>query len=488
MFKKTRIKIIAAVMAAIIVLLFGTIAVILSVSYAQMDEDNLRMLEQYSMEYKTADEESASPNIDGNRNDRAGLENAEKTQSGESQNSTVDNSSEQSSSGQSAEVDSAQNSNSDEAVDKNNIVTDDKEKNIPSDKGNIPPEDDKIPSDNQSPEEIHRFDVSTFYSVAMSEDGTVIETVNDSGTLYSDETLEKYAADIVNGSSNQGKIKSLTYLKSEKNGYILVAFIDNSIMQGGMSTVLKSTLIFGGIAVVVVFIISIFLAKKIIAPVEESYKKQKQFISDAGHELKTPVSVVNANAELLLREIGENQWLSNIQYENERMGSLVKQLLDLAKTENVAPQMEMLDFSRITAGELLPFESVAFEHGLEIVSDINENISVEGDAGRLKQLVSILIDNAIRHSENGKKIYVQLKAEHNFVKLSVINEGKEIPADEQKQIFERFYRADAARTDDGHFGLGLAIAKAITESHKGKISVSCHDGKVEFTATIPVKK
>lgn len=407
-------------MAAIVVLLFGTLAVILGTSYAQMNTDNQRMLEQYAREYRV------------------------------------------------------------DAAEKNDM---------PNSKGNMATDEAKPPTpDDPPPEALHKFDVSTFYSVAIADDGTVLKTENESGTMYSDETLEAYAEEIISGSSETGKIKSLTYLKTQKDGYTLVAFIDNAIMQGGMATVFRNTLIFGGISVIAVFAASIFLAKRIVAPLEESFQKQKQFISDAGHELKTPVSVVSANAELLSREIGENQWLANIQYENERMGSLVKQLLDLAKTENVAPQTEQLDFSRIVSGELLPFESVAFEQGLELLSDITDGISVDGDSGRLKQLVSILIDNAIRHSEKGKEVKVILKIEHSYAKLSVINDGKEIPAEQQKQIFERFYRIDSARSDDGHFGLGLAIAKAIAESHKGKIGLSCYNGKIEFSVLIPLQK
>ena len=407
-------------MAAITILLFGTLAVILSTSYAQMNTDSKRMLEQYAREYR----------IDG------------------------------------FEKDDIKNGKTGDIL------------------GSIQP---PKPND-QPPEVLHKFDVSTFYSVAIDENGAVLKTENESGTMYSDETLEEYAEKIINGNSETGKIKNLAYLKTQKDGYTLVSFIDNSIMQGGMATIFRNTLIFGGISVIAVFAVSIFLAKRIVAPLEESFKKQKQFISDAGHELKTPVSVVSANAELLAREIGDNQWLSNIQYENERMGSLVRQLLDLAKTENVAPQTERLDFSHLVSGEILPFESVAYEHKLTLSSDIADDIYVDGDSGRLKQLVSILIDNAIRHSENGKEVNVTLKSEHGYARLSVINDGKEIPIEQQEQIFERFYRVDSARSDDGHFGLGLAIAKAITESHKGKISLSCHDGKIEFSALIPTQK
>ncbi|MEE1219628.1 MAG: HAMP domain-containing sensor histidine kinase, partial [Ruminococcus sp.] len=224
-----------------------------------------------------------------------------------------------------------------------------------------------------------------------------------------------------------------------------------------------------------------------VNPLEESYHKQKQFISDAGHELKTPVSVVSANAELLSREIGDNQWLQNIQYENERMGILVGQLLQLARTENVTSQMEKIDFSRLVAGESLPFESVAFEQGLTLNSNITSNITVEGNSTQLKQVVSILLDNAIRHSKDNGEVYLSLNKEHGLAKLSVINKGDEIPTEQRKQIFERFYRVDTVRNgEDKHYGLGLAIAKAIATSHKGNIEVLCYNGFVEFKVKIPI--
>ncbi|MBQ6753262.1 MAG: HAMP domain-containing histidine kinase, partial [Clostridia bacterium] len=218
----------------------------------------------------------------------------------------------------------------------------------------------------------------------------------------------------------------------------------------------------------------------IVKPLEESYEKQKRFISDAGHELKTPVSVVNANAELLEREIGQNQWLENIQYENERMGNLVTQLLDLARLENVETVKEEVNFSKVTAGEALPFESVAFEKGISLETEIEDNVLVEGNSAQLKQVVSILIDNALRHSK-GAKVSVALKKTHGQAVLSVTNEGDEIPPEQRERIFERFYRADEARTGgENNYGLGLAIAKSVADSHGGTLSVECRDGLVEF--------
>ena len=337
--------------------------------------------------------------------------------------------------------------------------------------------------------ETPKFQLSTFYTVAISYDGKVLEIKNNPATVYSDDTLEQMARNIIKESNSTGTLDNLTFLKTDKNGYILVAFMDNTVVNESAMTLFRYTLIFGGVALVVFFFLSQILAKKIVAPLEESYQKQRQFISDAGHELKTPVSVVSANAELLSRQIGDNQWLQNIQYENERMGMLVGQLLDLARTENVTPQMERVDFSRLVAGETLPFESVAFEKGLVLSSDIASGIVVEGNSSQLKQLTAILLDNAIRHSKADGQVRLTLTKDHGAAQLSVVNHGDEIPSEHREQIFERFYRMDPARNGaDKHYGLGLAIAKAIVTGHHGRIEVLCYNGLVEFRVNIPISR
>ena len=332
----------------------------------------------------------------------------------------------------------------------------------------------------------NQFKLSTFYSVAISYDNKVIEIRNDDAVVYTDAELENAARQVLEKSDTNGVIDNLVYYRMDKGSYTLVSFMDNTIIRESMNTLFRYTLIFGGIAIIALYFLAAYLANKIVTPLEESYKKQKQFISDAGHELKTPVSVVSANAELLSREIGDNQWLANIQYENERMGKLVGQLLELARTENVTPQMEYLDLSRLVAGGVLPFESVAFENGLTLNSQIADGIISLGNSTQLSQLVSILVDNAIRHSQNGKEVLISLTHTRSNAVLSVINDGEPIPQEQMTQLFERFYRADEARNgEDKHYGLGLAIAKAIVEAHHGKIEVFCSDGKVCFTARLP---
>ena len=347
---------------------------------------------------------------------------------------------------------------------------------------NDPPEDKPRLDDTPA------FRLSTFYSVAVSAQGDVLAEDNNAA-VYENEELARLSKKIIDSGRAYGTSGSLIYLVKDKGDYTLVAFKDNTVIGSGMTTLFQYTLIFGCTAIVFLFAIAVHLARQIVRPLEEVYGKQKQFISDAGHELKTPVSIVSANAEILLREIGENQWLSNIQYENERMGILVAQLLELARTENVSIQAERVDLSHLVYGEALPFESIAFEKNLTMQCDISEGLYISGSSAQMKQLVSILLDNAIRYCRAEKEITLALRSERNCAVLSVINDGDEIPTEIRSQIFERFYRADTVRNgDDKHYGLGLAIAKAIVNAHSGKIEVQCRGGKVEFVARIPPQK
>ena len=330
------------------------------------------------------------------------------------------------------------------------------------------------------------FRLSNFYTVAVDEAGTVLETVNEPPTVHTNAELEELALDISADGGDYGTSGSLAYYRADKDGYTLVTFMDNTVINENAATLLRYTLIFGAAAIVVFFFLSVYIAKRIVRPLEDSFEKQKRFISDAGHELKTPVSVVSANAELLSREIGENRWLANIRYENERMGELVTQLLELARTENAAMQTERVDLSRLAAGETLPFECVAFEKGLMLESDLAPDIFVEGDGGRLKQLVSILLDNAVSHAEGGT-VKITLNKERSHAVLSVTNEGAALSSTQREHLFDRFYRIDEARSaDSNHYGLGLAIAKAICDAHRGHIEVGCRDGLVEFSVSLPI--
>ncbi len=329
------------------------------------------------------------------------------------------------------------------------------------------------------------FQLSVFYSVAFSKEGEVIEVNVGEKNLYEEDELVSLAKEALVGNKKTGKTGELVYLVSEKPGYTLVAFLDNTMANSNLDMLIRNFIVVGVAAMLILLVISYIIAGRIVRPLEENDRKQKQFISDASHELKTPVSVINANTEMLRREIGENEWLSNIQYENERMGTLLKQLLDLSRAENASVPMERIDLSNIVTGDTLALESLAFDQGRIINSDIEDDIHIDGNRTQMEQIVSVLLDNAIRHS-TGKEIEITLKRHGRSAVLSVSNEGPEIPSDKLEHLFDRFYRVDEVRnSEDNHYGLGLSIAKAVVLNHKGSISATSRDGKVTFTVTLP---
>lgn len=332
--------------------------------------------------------------------------------------------------------------------------------------------------------------LTTFYTVAFSDDGETFETMNDKPAVRSNEELETLAKEIVYEREHEiGMTGQLIYYHIDKGEYDLVVFMDNTLILERADSLFRYTRICSIFAFIGFLLVSILIANMIVKPLEKNYKYQKEFISNAGHELKTPVSVIGANAEMLERKIGNDEWLGNIQYENERMGVLVSHLLELSRTESVPMKTEAVDLSRLVSGEILPFETVAFEKGLVINSNIAPDIKINGNSTQLKQVVSVLLDNAIQHCNFASpEIELLLKREGlKYVRFSVINSGDEISKEDREKIFERFYRVDNAQsTNNKNYGLGLAIAKNIVKSHKGKIKVWCYDGKVEFQVFLPL--
>lgn len=341
--------------------------------------------------------------------------------------------------------------------------------------------------DNQPPGQRSDYELSTFYSVTFSADGTVLSVFDGEKTVSSDDNLTELARQILSEGASTGRTGNLSYIVAKKDGYTLVAFLDNTISEAGLQTMMQNALLVGVASLVVMFFISVFLARRIIRPLEESDKQQKQFISDASHELKTPIAVIDANAEILSRELGHNEWLSNIQYESNRMGELVKQLLDLSSAESREVPREELDFSHVVTGESLVFETFAFENGKILQSNIEEGIIITGNKNQLTQVISVLLDNALRHS-TGAQIELSLKKQGHNAVLSVSNEGEEISQEKLEHLFERFYRVDDVRnSEDNHYGLGLSIAQAVVQKHGGTIGASCSEGKVTFTVRLPIK-
>lgn len=267
----------------------------------------------------------------------------------------------------------------------------------------------------------------------------------------------------------------LRWLKSEDGDRIALA--DISMEQEMLKNLIMNTLPIGGAALVAFFFISLFLARWTVRPVELSWARQRQFIADASHELKTPLTVILSNADMLSEDevyTYEKKFrrLEHIQVEARRMKKLVEALLELAKSddeENIRIQ-ERIDFSFIVTSAVLTFEPVIYDERKELSHNVRNNLFVTGDAARLQQLISILLDNAVKYCPKEGQIIVDLKeGDKKTAVLTVINDGEPIPKEALNQIFERFYRIDKARSAHGSFGLGLSIAEGIVREHGGKI-------------------
>lgn len=299
----------------------------------------------------------------------------------------------------------------------------------------------------------------------MRLDGTENYTEDDAQTML-DYVLEKGKTD--------GWYGSLQYFRKDYDKGTLVVFSDRSAEQLLLHKVLLVSILVFLLMEGVVFFLTMILTKRAMRPMQETFERQRQFISDAGHELKTPLTIISANVDILHDEIGENKWLSYIQSQAERMRVLVGEMMNLTKLEMGDKEKDFVDFSlsEAVSGAALPFEGQAFEQEKQLELEIQEDISYHGNPDQIKQLVGIFMDNALKYSKEHGEIRVTLQQVQNKKTLKVYNTGKGIPESEKEKIFQRFYRSDASRARaTGGYGLGLSIAQSIADAHKIRIQV-----------------
>lgn len=337
------------------------------------------------------------------------------------------------------------------------------------------------------------FMFANMITAILDSSGNVISWFSHRSDLYDEEYIQDAAEQLLESSKEFGKFDSQYYLllksaDSSEDTYTLL-LLDNSVGFASMKRFFILSTASGVTVWVVLLLLAIFLVDKMTHPVSAAFEKQRRFIADAGHELKTPISVISANASVLKSEVGENKWLSYINTETRRMELLVKDLMSLASIEDRENTSQHLDFdlSNAVLTSALPFESLAFEKGIMIEFDVTENLHICGNRSRIEQLVTILLSNAVKYGRQQGLIRLSLTHEQKKAVLRIYNTGQGIEPDEKDRIFDRFYRADKARSrESGSFGLGLAIAKAITEEHNAHISVENRYGEwIEFTVTFP---
>lgn len=289
------------------------------------------------------------------------------------------------------------------------------------------------------------------------------------------------------------KAYNLRYYRQDSPWGQRIVFADIIGERLTLRWLLEGMLAIGAVSLLIFLGISLLLARWAVRPVDKAWKQQRQFVADASHELKTPLTVIMSNAQLLAdascSEEDRQRFGGNILSTSYKMRELVEGLLDLARADNAPDRtcLEKLDFSKLVSDAVLPFEPVFFEQGLTLESEVAEGISVNGNSQHLKQLVGILLDNAQKYSLPGKVKLRLEKPEHGKCLLTVSNPAEDMSREELKDIFKRFYRADKARGGGNGYGLGLSIAENVAQEHKGKIWAESRNGIFSMKVQLPAQ-
>lgn len=339
---------------------------------------------------------------------------------------------------------------------------------------------------------------------SMSSDGDMTALGRYNTASISQDVLEQAGEQLAGADEGFGSLSDLGlfYMKRQAGGVMYLAFADMGSASGWRA--LAATLAVVEVAALAVFlVISLFFSRWALRPVARAWTQQRRFVADASHDLKTPLTVILANTSIALEHpersvASQSQWLESTQHEAEAMQGLVGDLLTLAKMDEeeaaaqsgaARPAFEEVDLSDVIEGEVLQFESVAFERGVKLGSQVEPGIKLRGNEQRLRRLAGTLIDNACKYVDDGGAVDVALSRAGKQAKLEVRNTGAPISPEDLPHVFDRFYRADKARTGGaGGHGLGLAIARAIAEEHGGTLTVASTQAEgTAFTATLPLK-
>ena len=314
---------------------------------------------------------------------------------------------------------------------------------------------------------------SRFYSVLMDEMGQVLSIDTGKIAAVDQTTATKYAQEVWSSGKERGFWEQYRFLCSTEANGVRVIFLDCGRSLSSFRTVLLASAAISLLGLLAVLVLLILFSRRIVPPVAESYEKQRRFITDAGHEIKTPLTIIGADADLLELERGENEWLSDIKRQVMRLTGLTNDLIYLSRMDEERPQLQRIEFplSDVTEEVVQSFQGPAKAQHKELAMDIQPLLSFTGDEKAIRQLVSILLDNAVKYSPEGGEISVRLEKEGRFLKLTVSNiTVQPMEKDKLNHLFDRFYRMDQSRNSStGGYGLGMSIAHSIVAVHKGKI-------------------
>lgn len=336
-----------------------------------------------------------------------------------------------------------------------------------------------------------------FFTLQVDPGGTLLEAGGGYYDLSNREFLDSLVRTAMASPHQLGVLDEydLRYYRFESPQTRSVVFADISSERATLDGLLRTCLIIGVISFFGFLWASILLSKWAVRPVEQAWKEQRQFIAAASHELKTPLTVIMTNAQLMSSPGCDEQkhakFLDSILVMSRQMKKLTEQMLELARSESAEPGLAFapVDWSGLVSRTVLPFESVFFEKGMELKVEVEEKIQVIGEQAQLRQVVEILLDNAQKYASPGANVWVSLRRQsRGRCLLTVANQGEEIAPEDLPQLFRRFYRADPARSRNGSFGLGLSIAQSVVTRHRGRIWAQSRDGVNRFMVELPCKE
>ena len=327
-----------------------------------------------------------------------------------------------------------------------------------------------------------------YFTVTFDENGEIVSSDTDMIAAIGQDDANDIAEKIYKSGRTKGFSGNYRFLKVDADtASSMIICVDCYRGLGNFRSFLLYSVLVSIAGLILVFMLVVVLSGKVVKPVAESYEKQKRFITDAGHELKTPLTVIDADISVIEMEGGKSEWLSDIKQQTKRLAGLTNELVYLSKMDE-GRSMESIEFplSDVVAEEVQSFAARAKVEGKELIADIEPGMSYTGDQKMITELLSILMDNAVKYSSDGGGIDVKLRRSGTGADLIVSNDVDSVTKEQTDKMFDRFYRADESRSEKAGYGLGLSIAKAVCEAHGGSIKAEpLDDGRrIRITAKL----